>query len=140
MLRRSADGPEPGCGQGLGAPWTPALLTRCERPGREYRVLNSRFERRSARGLTSQDYFGPCEPVRGCETSRPLGSRSGGHSLARAASRPRRVAPFRNGRIVRERERGEDTATSRHRGQGAAVDSDLAARRPSVTASARSPH
>lgn len=33
---RRPDGPEPGRGQGLGAPWTPAPRTRCERPGREY--------------------------------------------------------------------------------------------------------
>lgn len=53
---------------------------------------------------------------------------------------PRRVAPFRNGRIVCEHESGEDTATSPLREQGAAGDSDLAARRPSVTTSARTNH
>ncbi|CAG4989925.1 unnamed protein product [Parnassius apollo] len=37
VLRRSVDGPEPGRGQGLGAPWTPPP-TRCERPGREYLI------------------------------------------------------------------------------------------------------
>lgn len=37
VLRRSADGPEPGRGQGLGAPWTPPPI-RYERSGREYRV------------------------------------------------------------------------------------------------------
>lgn len=76
VLRRSAVGPEPGRGQGLGAPWTPALLTRCEWPGREYHVslpapiaysVLWTFRPRSY----VVDYFGPREPIRGCETARP---------------------------------------------------------------------
>ncbi|CAH2061180.1 unnamed protein product, partial [Iphiclides podalirius] len=129
VLRRSVDGPEPGRGQGLGAPWTPPP-TRCVRPGREYRVrcLVPPWLLRTRTYAT--DYFGPRDPIRSCETFRarsflaPARSR---HSLGRAASRP----PLRC--AISER---EDTATS-PRG-GAAADSDLAAQRPSVTASA--PH
>lgn len=134
VLRRSADGPEPGRGQGLGAPWTPALLTRCERPGREYRVLNSRSpQRRSARGLTSQDYFGPREPVRGCETSRPRSVLAhGGHSLARAASRPpsrcaiskRSHRPRASEARTRRRRRSAGRAPLPIRSRGAAAKRD----------------
>ncbi|KAF9824337.1 hypothetical protein SFRURICE_001979 [Spodoptera frugiperda] len=112
VLRRSAVGPEPGRGQGLGAPWTPALLTRCEWPGREYHV-----------SLPAPIAYSvlPSEVAK-----RPVRARfslaPSGHSLARAvaASRPPRCAiSKRSHRPLALVLQGEDTAAS--------ADSDRAA-------------
>lgn len=110
---RRPDGPEPGRGQGLGAPWTPALQTRCERPGREYPCRGPSAEAPEPHRRTA-DYFGRREPIRGCETSRPpcavrarlsalvaaSGRVAGLHSLGRSASsRPPSRCAIRNARV-----------------------------------------
>ncbi|KAL4712471.1 hypothetical protein ACJJTC_007487 [Scirpophaga incertulas] len=131
VLRRSADGPEPGRGQGLGAPWTPALRTRCEPPGREYRVPDdARTVSGESPPYVRLDYFGLRASVRGCETSH---SRSvlvhGRHSLARTALRPPSRCAISKQSRARERA-GEDTATPQAappiRSRGAAAERDRA--------------
>ena len=122
VLRRSADGPEPGRGQGLGAPWTPALLTRCEWPGREYRVSSPApiacsvpcsFRPRSY----VVDISVPASPSEVAKRSvrARFSLAPSGHSLARAvaASRPPRCAISKRSHrplALVLASRGEDTA------------------------------
>lgn len=122
MSRRSADGPEPGRGRGLGAPWTPPP-TRCERPGREYRVSAAPSSRHHepvpwiiSVPASSSDVAKPCAIV----------------SRFNAESTFSRCCSVTASATLRHCERsGRRAAAGR---QGAAVDSDLVARRPSVTA------
>lgn len=110
VLRRSADGPEPGRGQGLGAPWTPALLTRCEWPGREYlRLVFSTLQRAVLvppaflrRGLFRYPRAHP-RLRNGPSALVSRSRRADILSLVRSRRHGLRVAPFRNGRIVRSR-------------------------------------
>lgn len=91
VSRRSVVGPEPGRGQGLGAPWTPARRTRCEPPGREYPCgadisvpIRRRVAKRSVLGRADILRVG-----RGV-TASALRHSSGARTEARAEPRPER--------------------------------------------------